>query len=243
VPHNYRRTPPAPPAAQSSPSRYLPRCSHLLLGETAEFCDITDSHYTDTAIGPHKAHRRLVRREIRSFRTGQALGAQNGKALAVRGSTFPPHWASNQRSLWTGTLLAQAFGSESPDSLPQSVPLPDGDHGQLWIEFRLEASSLTIFKLDERSNRPRPSLICLAYVGDMVGEHLRRSTADSGTIVEKLDSQRTALMRLTTSEETVGSSPKHVRAHPEVSGRCLPKSVRQRRPVNPPVNGGRATRH
>ena len=84
--------------------------------------------------------------------------------------------------------LADVFGFESPDPLPEGVdPLPEGEHGHPWIEFRLGNSSLMIFKLDDDRAERVLTHVPWVYVDD-IGEHFRRSTANGATIIEKLDS-------------------------------------------------------
>jgi uncharacterized glyoxalase superfamily protein PhnB len=84
--------------------------------------------------------------------------------------------------------LARAFGFTSPDPLPeQADPLPEGEYGHPWIEFRLGNSSLMIFKRDSDGVQ-KPSIhVPWVYVDD-VEEHFHRSLAEGATIVEKLNS-------------------------------------------------------
>jgi uncharacterized glyoxalase superfamily protein PhnB/uncharacterized protein YndB with AHSA1/START domain len=84
--------------------------------------------------------------------------------------------------------LARVFGFESPDPLPeQADPLPEGEHGHPWIEFRLGNSSLMIFKRDSDGDEKPPIHVPWVYVDD-VEEHFRRSTTNGATMIEKLHS-------------------------------------------------------
>ena len=82
--------------------------------------------------------------------------------------------------------LARVFAFESPDPLPeQADPLPEGEHGHPWIEFRLGNSSLMIFKRDGDGAPKPPIHVPWVYVDD-VEEHFHRSTANGATMIEKL---------------------------------------------------------
>jgi uncharacterized glyoxalase superfamily protein PhnB len=84
--------------------------------------------------------------------------------------------------------LADVFGFESPDPLPEGPdPLPDGGHGHPWIEFRIGNGSLIISKLDGDRPAHTPVHVPWVYVDD-VAEHYRRATDRGATIVRELAS-------------------------------------------------------
>jgi uncharacterized glyoxalase superfamily protein PhnB len=84
--------------------------------------------------------------------------------------------------------LAQTFGFESPDPLPEGAdPLPHGEHGHPWIEFRVGNSSLMVFELEDGAPERVRTHMPWVYVDD-IEEHFRRAEANGATIVEKLDS-------------------------------------------------------
>jgi uncharacterized glyoxalase superfamily protein PhnB len=84
--------------------------------------------------------------------------------------------------------LAETFGFESPDPLPiGSDPLPDGEHGHPWIEFRLGNSSLMIFKLDGELTGQSTSHLPWVYVDD-IDEHYHKACKAGATIVNELAS-------------------------------------------------------
>ncbi|HEX4864487.1 MAG TPA: VOC family protein [Acidimicrobiales bacterium] len=83
--------------------------------------------------------------------------------------------------------LAAVFGFESPDPLPQDPdPLPSGDHGHPWIEFRIGNSSLMVFPLDGETPEIKDKHIPWVYVDD-IEDHFRRAEAAGASIVQKLD--------------------------------------------------------
>lgn len=84
--------------------------------------------------------------------------------------------------------LAGAFGFESPDSLPEGAdPLPDGEHGHPWIEFRPGNSSLMVFRADGERAEGLRTHIPWVYVDD-IAEHFERSLKAGATIVADLAS-------------------------------------------------------
>lgn len=84
--------------------------------------------------------------------------------------------------------LAEAFAFESYDPLPTGTdPLPEGEHGHPWIEFRLGNSSLMIFKLAEEPPDQRAVHLPWIYVDDL-DEHYRRARKAGATIVNELAS-------------------------------------------------------
>jgi uncharacterized glyoxalase superfamily protein PhnB len=82
--------------------------------------------------------------------------------------------------------LAQAFGFSSTDPLPaEPDPLPEGEHGHPWIEFRLGNSSLVISKLGDEPIPAVQTLLPWVYVDDIEG-HYRRAADAGATIVQEL---------------------------------------------------------
>jgi uncharacterized glyoxalase superfamily protein PhnB/uncharacterized protein YndB with AHSA1/START domain len=82
--------------------------------------------------------------------------------------------------------LAAVFGFEPAADLPEGPdPLPEGEHGHPWIEFRIGNAILNVFKLDgERSGRVRTH-VPWVYVDDLEG-HYARAKGKGATIVEEL---------------------------------------------------------
>jgi uncharacterized glyoxalase superfamily protein PhnB len=84
--------------------------------------------------------------------------------------------------------LADTFGFESPDPLPEGAdPLPETEYGHPWIEFRLGNSSLMIFKIDCDRPPHTPTHVPWVYVDD-IAEHYQRAASSGATVVEKLGS-------------------------------------------------------
>ena len=84
--------------------------------------------------------------------------------------------------------LADVFGFESPDPLPEGAdPLPEGEHGHPWIEFRVGNCSLMVFKLDRSGQDQVVTHVPWVYVDD-VEEHFGRAAANGATIIEPLGS-------------------------------------------------------
>jgi uncharacterized glyoxalase superfamily protein PhnB len=84
--------------------------------------------------------------------------------------------------------LADTFGFESPDPLPEGAdPLPETAYGHPWIEFRLDNSSLMIFKLDRDRSQHTPIHVPWVYVDDITA-HYQRASSRGATVVEKLGS-------------------------------------------------------
>lgn len=83
--------------------------------------------------------------------------------------------------------LAETFGFESPDPLPEGQdPLPGGDHGHPWIEFRLGNSSLMLFKGGDAPDTGGATHVPWVYVDD-IEDHFQRAEAAGATIFQKLD--------------------------------------------------------
>jgi uncharacterized glyoxalase superfamily protein PhnB len=111
--------------------------------------------------------------------------------------------------------LAEAFGFESPDPLPESNdPLPEGDHGPPWIEFRLGNSSLMLFKREEDSRTPNPGPEPWVYVDD-VAAHFRRADDHGATIIEPLCSPWG--LRFYVVQDLEGNNWRFVQARPTMA--------------------------
>jgi uncharacterized glyoxalase superfamily protein PhnB len=82
--------------------------------------------------------------------------------------------------------LAEAFGLESPDPLPDGAdPLPEGAHGHPWIEFRLGNSSLMILALRGDDPQRARTHVPWVYVDDLTS-HYRRATSIGATVIQEL---------------------------------------------------------
>jgi uncharacterized glyoxalase superfamily protein PhnB len=82
--------------------------------------------------------------------------------------------------------LAGVFGFTSPEPLPDAPdPLPEGEHGHPWIEFRIGNSSLVIFKQNGPPAGSRGTHMPWVYVDD-IDEHFTRAQAGGAPIVQKL---------------------------------------------------------
>jgi uncharacterized glyoxalase superfamily protein PhnB len=112
-------------------------------------------------------------------RNGASRQVQDIARLALAISYLKPGAAAR----W----LADVFGFESPDPLPEGPdPLPETEHGPPWIEFRVGNSSLMVFKLDESLPNKIATHTPWVYVDD-IEEHFRRTEAGGATILRKLD--------------------------------------------------------
>jgi uncharacterized glyoxalase superfamily protein PhnB len=82
--------------------------------------------------------------------------------------------------------LAEVFGFEPVDDLPQGAdPLPEGQYGHPWIEFRLGNSALNVFKLvGERTGDVRTH-VPWVYVDDLQA-HFAHAKGSGATIVEEI---------------------------------------------------------
>ena len=82
--------------------------------------------------------------------------------------------------------LAQAFGFESIDELPAGQdPLPEGEYGHPWIEFRIGNAVLNVFKLEgERVGEVRTH-VPWVYVDDLEA-HFAHAKGNGATIVEEI---------------------------------------------------------
>jgi uncharacterized glyoxalase superfamily protein PhnB len=81
--------------------------------------------------------------------------------------------------------LASVFGFESPDPLPVGPdPLPEGDYGHPWIEFRVGNCSLMVFKLEgDLPAQPPPTHETWVFVDDL-DAHLSHAQAGGAAIVQ-----------------------------------------------------------
>jgi uncharacterized glyoxalase superfamily protein PhnB len=84
--------------------------------------------------------------------------------------------------------LADVFGFEPAMDLPEGTdPLPAGEHGDPWIEFRIGNAVLNVFALHGQ-RRPDDAVrthVPWVYVDDLHG-HLERAKAGGATIVEEI---------------------------------------------------------
>jgi uncharacterized glyoxalase superfamily protein PhnB len=82
--------------------------------------------------------------------------------------------------------LADVFDFEPQGDLPEGPdPLPEGEYGHPWIEFRIGNAILNVFKLDgERSGEVRTH-VPWVYVDDLES-HYARAKGKGATIVEEL---------------------------------------------------------
>lgn len=80
--------------------------------------------------------------------------------------------------------LASVFGFESPDPLPQRPdPLPEGEYGPPWIEFRVGNCSLMVFKLDGELTGQAPLTHETWVFVDDLDAHLAHAEAGGARIV------------------------------------------------------------
>jgi len=81
--------------------------------------------------------------------------------------------------------LASVFGFESPDPLPVGPdPLPEGDYGHPWIEFRVGNCSLMVFKLEgDLPAQAPPTHETWVFVDDL-DAHLSHAQAGGAAIVQ-----------------------------------------------------------
>jgi uncharacterized glyoxalase superfamily protein PhnB len=84
--------------------------------------------------------------------------------------------------------LAQVFGFESIDDLPDGPdPLPEGEHGHPWIEFRLGNALLNVFKLYAEPASNARTHVPWVYVDDL-DAHFAHAKGNGATIVEEIHS-------------------------------------------------------
>jgi len=82
--------------------------------------------------------------------------------------------------------LAQAFGFESIDELPAGQdPLPEGEYGHPWIEFRIGNAVLNVFKLEGGRVGEVRTHVPWVYVDDLEA-HFAHAKGNGATIVEEI---------------------------------------------------------
>ena len=82
--------------------------------------------------------------------------------------------------------LADVFGFVSAGDLPEGPdPLPEGEHGHPWIEFRIGNSALNVFKLDGERGGDRRTHVPWVYVDDLEA-HFAHAKGNGATIVEEI---------------------------------------------------------
>lgn len=98
--------------------------------------------------------------------------------------------------------LAEAFGFESPDPLPEGPdPLAEGEYGHPWIEFRAGNCSLMVFRLTgEVPEQAPPTHEVWVFVDDL-DAHLARARAAGAGIVSGI---RQTGFRAYTAEDLEG---------------------------------------
>jgi uncharacterized glyoxalase superfamily protein PhnB len=84
--------------------------------------------------------------------------------------------------------LADVFGFEPADDLPVGPdPLPEGDHGHPWIEFRIGDALLNVCKLDGERTGGARTHVPWVYVGDL-SAHFAHAKGRGATIVAEIRS-------------------------------------------------------
>jgi uncharacterized glyoxalase superfamily protein PhnB len=84
--------------------------------------------------------------------------------------------------------LADVFEFEPATDLPEGPdPLPEGEHGHPWIEFRLGNAVLNVFKLEGERTGDARTHVPWVYVDDLQA-HFTRAKDGGATIVEGLHS-------------------------------------------------------
>jgi uncharacterized glyoxalase superfamily protein PhnB len=107
--------------------------------------------------------------------------------------------------------LADAFGFESPDPLPEGAdPLPEGEYGHPWIEFRVGNASLMVFKAEAATVGP-PTHEAWVAVDDL-DAHLVRAEGRGAKIVQPI---RQTGFRAYTAEDLEGRRWTFVQARPQ----------------------------
>ena len=82
--------------------------------------------------------------------------------------------------------LADVFGFEPAGDLPVGLdPLPDGEHGAPWIEFRIGNALLNVFKLHEARGGDARTHVPWIYVDDL-SAHFAHAKGKGATIVEEI---------------------------------------------------------
>jgi uncharacterized glyoxalase superfamily protein PhnB len=81
--------------------------------------------------------------------------------------------------------LAEVFGFGPVDNLPTDPdPLPEGEHGPPWIEFRIGNVSLMVFKLEAGAVAGGPTHVPWVYVDDL-DAHLAHAEANGAKVLER----------------------------------------------------------
>lgn len=84
--------------------------------------------------------------------------------------------------------LADAFGFEPVTDLPKGAdPLPAGEYGDPWIEFRVGNAVLNVFKLEGERSAATPTHVPWVYVDDLEA-HFASAKAGGAAIVEEIHS-------------------------------------------------------
>ena len=82
--------------------------------------------------------------------------------------------------------LNEVFGFEPAGDLPDDPdPLPDGDHGHPWIEFRLGNALLHVFQLEGDRAGDARTHVPWVYVDDLEA-HFAHAKGAGATIVEEI---------------------------------------------------------
>jgi uncharacterized glyoxalase superfamily protein PhnB len=90
------------------------------------------------------------------------------------------------RPIAAARWLAGVFGLESAVDLPEgSDPLPEGEHGHPWIEFRIGNAIVNVFKLEEARTDNVQTHVPWIYVDDLEA-HFARARDGGATIVEEI---------------------------------------------------------
>jgi uncharacterized glyoxalase superfamily protein PhnB len=79
--------------------------------------------------------------------------------------------------------LAEVFGFATDDLPEGEDPLPEGEHGHPWIEFRLGNSSLMLFKAADGAGAESASHEPWVYVDD-IESHFRQAEEGGASIIE-----------------------------------------------------------
>jgi uncharacterized glyoxalase superfamily protein PhnB len=91
-----------------------------------------------------------------------------------------------QRPAAASRFLAEIFGFGPVGALPEGDdPLPEGEYGPPWIEFRIGNSALNVFTLEDGEPAPATQqYIPWVYVDDL-DAHFQRAKAGGAVIVEE----------------------------------------------------------
>ena len=82
--------------------------------------------------------------------------------------------------------LADVFGFEPEGELPQGPdPLPEGEYGHPWIEFRIGNALLNVFKLDGEHTGAAPTHVPWVYVDDLEA-HFANAKGNGAIVVEEI---------------------------------------------------------